>query len=125
MRSFSGKAPTMVVWVICLVLYVVAVAAAFGLLVRTVGGAGNAPLAGLFSLVTLTNIGLALFNLIPIPPLDGSSVLFALLPPRYQGVQLFLIRYGFYLLIALLLFDGFRVLDPIVIGLYRLFVGGA
>jgi len=47
------------------------------------------------------NILLMVFNLIPIPPLDGSKVLYAILPPRtaYQ-VRPILDRYGFFILLA-------------------------
>ena len=58
----------------------------------------------------LINIGLIAFNLIPIPPLDGSHVMKYLLPPswalRYQEMA----RYGLFILIALLAF-GRGVLD--------------
>lgn len=71
----------------------------------------------LFSLATV-NMVLAVFNLIPIPPLDGSHVVGALLPTRlhWQWVQLG--RYGFLLLFALL-WTGFLgvILRPFVTGL--------
>jgi Zn-dependent protease len=54
-------------------------------------------------MVTL-NVVLGLFNLVPIPPLDGSRLLSLLLPPSRQGIVYFLDQYGIFLLIALLLF---------------------
>jgi len=64
------------------------------------------PLLGNFVLLAiLFNIILAVFNLIPIPPLDGSQALFSVLPSRYARVQNWLERYGFMLLIGLIFFD--------------------
>ena len=48
------------------------------------------------------SIGLMVFNLIPIPPLDGSKVLFALLPPKFYFRLMRYERYGMILLVALL-----------------------
>lgn len=53
----------------------------------------------------LFNLIFCAFNLIPIPPLDGSHVLFALLPPQYRHIELWLTRYGFYVLIGLIMLD--------------------
>ena len=49
------------------------------------------------------NVFLAVLNLLPIPPLDGSRILVAVLPRRYAGVAEFLDQYGIYLLLALFL----------------------
>jgi Zn-dependent protease len=57
----------------------------------------------LFTLVSL-NVVLGVFNLVPIPPLDGSRLLSIVLPQRHQGIVYFLDRYGIFLLLALLLF---------------------
>lgn len=63
----------------------------------------NAVTVWLFSFLTGTavlSIGLGLFNLVPIPPLDGSKVLFSLLPERAYYT---LMRYEHYGMVALLL----------------------
>lgn len=57
----------------------------------------------LISTIALS-IGLMVFNLIPIPPLDGSKVLFALLPPRHYLRLMRYERYGMILLVVLLYF---------------------
>lgn len=69
--------------------------------------------AAQFFLYTATlSASLAVFNLIPVPPLDGSKVLFALLPSKSYAWLLRYERYGFFLM-AVLLFVG--VLDgPLV-----------
>ncbi len=57
----------------------------------------------LYALLTAVNLNiyLALFNLIPIPPLDGSRLLAAILPDQGQAIVDQLERYGFLILIAL------------------------
>lgn len=56
----------------------------------------------------LLSAGLAVFNLFPVPPLDGSKVLFALLPNKWYNILMRYERWGM-LLLAVLLFTG--VLD--------------
>jgi len=75
------------------------------------------------------NLVLMLFNLLPIPPLDGSKVLFALLPPqtawRYRPI---LEQYGFVLLLLIFFLPpggsiGGQVITPVLYGLYAFLVG--
>lgn len=56
-------------------------------------------------MVALLSIGLGLFNLLPIPPLDGSKVLFAVLPDEAYNQLMRYERYGMLLLFALVFFD--------------------
>ena len=55
--------------------------------------------------VVILSIGLGLFNLLPIPPLDGSKVLFALLPDRLYWKLMRYERYGMLVLLLLVVFD--------------------
>ncbi len=69
------------------------------------------------------NVLLFIFNLIPVPPLDGSRVLFAFLPPRTAWqVRDTLERWGLLLLLAVLLVAG-RLISPLLYGLVDLLVG--
>ena len=63
----------------------------------------SAPLASLLGQLLRLNVLLAIFNMIPIPPLDGGNVLAGLLPPRFAIVFNQIRPYGFILLYALML----------------------
>ena len=56
-------------------------------------------------MVAVLSIGLGLFNLVPIPPLDGSKVLFTVLPDRAYDQLMRYERYGMLVLFALVFFD--------------------
>jgi Zn-dependent protease len=58
----------------------------------------------------MINLVLMLFNLLPIPPLDGSHVLYHLLPPQLGMRYRELGRYGMILVFAFLFLGGFRIL---------------
>jgi len=86
-------------------------------------GAGYAPALFYFSsMVVWINVFLGIFNLIPIPPLDGSKVLFSFLPYRWTNAQIFLEKYGFFILLFFL-FSFSSILLPVVFFLFRLFLG--
>jgi Zn-dependent protease len=68
-----------------------------------------APVARLVWSALEINLLLAIFNLLPIPPLDGSSVLAGLLPERFAAVLDRLRPYGFLLLYALMFSGAFNV----------------
>ena len=72
--------------------------------------------------IALVNIFLAIFNLVPIPPLDGSKVLFSLLPWRWRNVQYFLEQYGFFLVLIFIFFFA-RLLLPLALFFFRLITG--
>lgn len=73
-------------------------------------------------MVAVLSIGLGLFNLVPIPPLDGSKVLFAVLPDRAYDWLMSNERYGMLLLFALVFFDvGSNVLSKTIQWVFDLF----
>ncbi len=67
----------------------------------------------LFIMIIVTNLVLGFFNLLPIPPLDGSGVLFALLPPSFNGLETFLRQFGMIILLFVFM-SGASFLSPLI-----------
>lgn len=67
------------------------------------------------------NISLAVFNLLPFPPLDGSKVLETFLPASMQPILETLEQYGFLILLVLMYLGVFNaIISPIMYGVYSL-----
>ena len=81
-------------------------------------------LAQIFAYIVLLNLLLAVFNLVPIPPLDGSKILFAALPHKYQQLSFQMERYGL-ILVLFFIFFLFRYIVPIIFWLFKLIVGSS
>ncbi len=84
---------------------------------------GSESLARFFDTFFAINVFLAVLNLVPIPPLDGSRLLTIFLPPSKQHILFFLDRYGIFILLILLLFGGTVLLLPVVEAVSE-FIGG-
>ncbi len=102
------------------------VAIVFAVVFRLAGAASwLTPVAlELVSVIVLLNIMLAVFNLIPVPPLDGSKILFAVLPYRWQAIEDYVTRYQFIVFIVLLfILLNSNFLDAVVSRVFRFFIG--
>lgn len=80
-------------------------------------------LSSFLSVIVYANVLLGVFNLVPIPPLDGSKVLYALMPDSMWKVKQMLEQYGFFILMIFILFFG-NLISPIIGFIFNLFTGG-
>jgi Zn-dependent protease len=70
---------------------------------------------GRFLVITLQiNVVLAIFNLLPIPPLDGSRILSAILPPSKHHIIWFLDKWGFLILLVVVFFLFRPLVSPLI-----------
>lgn len=97
---------------------------------RGVSAAGTlpAPAEQFLQIFIVVNFSLAAFNMIPLPPLDGSRLLAALLPPFWRPILAPLDRYGILVLFLLILLGGSigssvigAMTQPVLQLLFRLF----
>lgn len=105
-----------------------ALAIVFGLLIRFFGATLSSAAVFILYLIVLTNLSLGIFNLVPIPPLDGSKILFSFLPSRFERYQIILEQNGFFIVFGLLLVMNFLHLDPIttsVVFFFKLITGSS
>lgn len=72
--------------------------------------------------VLVINVSLGVFNMVPLPPLDGSKVLFALLPPRFDRWKYLLERYGMILVFVFIFFFS-SILYPITAWIVNALLG--
>ena len=79
----------------------------------------------IFSVIIFLNLLLGIFNLIPIPPLDGSKILFAFLPSSLEHIEMLMEQFSLFLLFGLLflILSGIIPLFYIVSFLFGIIVG--
>lgn len=100
------------------------IAIIFGILSRFAVGMDLPTQAiGAMHLIVLVNLVLGFFNLMPIPPLDGSKILFVLLPAKYAYIERFMNQYSIFLLIAFIFLLSGSVLEPLVFHSFNFLTG--
>ena len=102
----------------------IGIAVIFGIMIRLTPTPlnSNAAFIELAGYVVLINITLAIFNLIPLPPLDGSKILFAILPYSWYKIREFLEQFGI-VFVLIFVFFVWQIMGPIINDLFRLFTG--
>ena len=98
------------------------IALIFGFIVRFFGTSLPGSFVQISLFIVSINIVLAVFNMIPLPPLDGSKVLFAILPRSMVGVREVIERYSIFFFLFLILFL-WRFVEPVIMILFRLITG--
>ena len=98
--AFAGPLSNLIVALIALILA--------NLMIVLTNSIGFSYVLAFFWYIAQINVSLAVFNLIPIPPLDGSRILFAVLPDKYYYK---LMRYERYIYLALILLIVTGALD--------------
>lgn len=82
----------------------------------------NHPFYKITTVIVILNLVLAIFNLIPIPPLDGSKIIFSFLPDRYRYIENFLEKWGMIILLIFILTIWDKV-SPIIFTVFSLITG--
>ena len=99
------------------------IAILFGIIMRF---ASNFSLSADFyfitSIIVIVNLALGIFNLVPIPPLDGSKILFSLLPYSFLKIIVLIEQYSLILLLLFIVFFS-NYLFPILSYLFTLITG--
>lgn len=102
------------------------VALIFGLMIRfapyIISSSFLSPFYKISTIIVLLNLVLVFFNLIPIPPLDGSKVLFSFLPYKYKYIENFLEKWGMFVLLFFIIFLWSKV-SPIIFITFKLITG--
>lgn len=97
----------------------IGIAVVFGFIIRSLEISSITPV---LSFVVLINLTLAFFNLIPVPPLDGSKILFAFLPLKMESLRRNMEQYGFFLVFIFIAFF-WQFFSPIVFKSFTLITG--
>lgn len=101
-----------------------AVAIFFGLFIRLF----NIPIESIFfqliSIIIIYNISLGVFNLVPIPPLDGFHILLSIIPIRFsEKMMIFFQQYGLLILVFVIFSGGLHFINNIIAYIFYLLIG--
>jgi Zn-dependent protease len=80
------------------------------------------PFYKIATIIVLLNLVLAIFNLIPIPPLDGSKILFSIIPSKFRYIENFLEKWGIFILLFFIIFLWGK-LSPLIYTLFSFITG--
>lgn len=100
----------------------ICIALLFGLTLRFAGSGLPESTLIILSITTLTNLVLAIFNMVPLPPLDGSKVLLSLLPEKAGAIRDVYERYGLFLTLFFIFFV-WQYFAPFIYFVFRIIVG--
>lgn len=99
------------------------IALIFGLIVRFFGNNMPYDVLNFYLIIIQLNLVLAFFNLVPIPPLDGSWILFNFLPDSFFKVKMILQQYGIIILVLFLFLGGSSIIGYFVNLFSRIIIG--
>lgn len=94
----------------------------FGLLIRFSGATFGVAAVNIFAAVVIINLVLAIFNLLPVPPLDGSKIFWAFLPYHFRHIRESMERFSF-LFVIIVIFVVWEFLSPVIAQLFSLITG--
>ena len=98
------------------------IAIVFGLIIRFFDTSLPASFIQIAVYIVAINISLGIFNLIPLPPLDGSKVLFSILPPSMIEIRQAIERYSIFLFLIVIFFL-WKFVEPIILIVFKLITG--
>lgn len=100
------------------------IALIFGTIIRFSLGnvTASTPFIDFCAYIVVINLVLAIFNLIPLPPLDGSKLFFAFLPNQYGKIRITMEAYA-PIFVLVTVFVLWRVVSPLVALIFSLFTG--
>ncbi len=100
------------------------IAIVFGMIIRFGFGSLSESFIAISAYIVFINIALAIFNLVPIPPLDGSKVLFFFLPPRLAHIRENVERYAIFLMLIFILVL-WKFIEPVVPFIFQIITGAS